>query len=224
MKPDTLPPHVPEAEKSAIGCAFQEPTLACELKAEWFYNLRYRTAAEVLIGMAHAAKSIGNLTKRRLYQLADEHKIPQPTNGCFPMLETITAMFSYYQRDGADLQRERLLKTAADRKLRELELGVADEKLMSRKIAENTISAALKQQHGIVRAELERTELKAIAAFHESLGLSDANRAALREFHTDLARQTVDAVETAYQAVARGEAPAQEILPDKPAEKQDAEP
>lgn len=67
MKPttptaDRLPPHVPEAEQAAIGCALQEPGLASELKAEWFYDLRYRTAAETLLRMASAAMSIATDT------------------------------------------------------------------------------------------------------------------------------------------------------------------
>src|ERR1035441_1872318 len=73
-------------------------------------------SAEQLAGLC-------NLTKRRLYQLADENKIPQPVNGDFPMLATITALFGYYQRDGESLQREKMLKTSAERKLRAHELA-----------------------------------------------------------------------------------------------------
>jgi hypothetical protein len=150
-----------------------------------------------------------NLTKRRLYQLADEHKIPQPTNGCFPMLETITAMFSYYQRDGADLQREKLLKTAAERKLRELELGVSEGKLTNARIAQQTMNAALKKYHGIVRTQLEKLDIKDIQDFHASLGLSDEQKAALHGFHLQLARATIDKVEDVCEAIGRGEEPVQ---------------
>ena len=80
-------------------------------------------SAEQLAGLA-------NLTKRRLYQLAEENRIPQATDGSFPMLATITALFSYYQRDGETLQREKTLKTAAERKLREHQLGIAEKQYM----------------------------------------------------------------------------------------------
>ena len=150
-----------------------------------------------------------NLTKRRLYQLADEHKIPQPVNGCFPMLETLTAMFAYYQRDGADLQREKLLKTAAERKLRELELGQLDGRLCDARIAQNTISAALKKYHGLVKAQLERLEVQAITDFHTSLNLTEEQKAALHEFHVSLAQKTIGKIEDDCAAYGRGEAPAQ---------------
>jgi len=159
---------------------------------------------------AEQLAGLSNLTKRRLYQLADEHKIPQPTNGCFPMLETITAMFSFYQRDGQDLQREKLLKTAAERKLREHELALTDGTLMSVVIAQNTISAALKRYNGIVRTELERLDIKTITDFHESLGLSDEHKAVLHSFHLDLARATITKVEDVCELIGRGELPAVE--------------
>jgi hypothetical protein len=82
-------------------------------------------SAEQLAGLC-------NLTKRRLYQLADENKIPQPVNGDFPMLATITALFGYYQRDGESLQREKMLKTSAERKLREHELANTEGKFLTR--------------------------------------------------------------------------------------------
>jgi tRNA-dihydrouridine synthase len=49
-----------------------------------------------------------NLSRRRLYQLAEEKKIPAASNGKFPMLETIRALFSYYQADGKNLAHQRL--------------------------------------------------------------------------------------------------------------------
>ena len=72
---------------------------------------------------AEQLAALSGLTRRRLYQLADENRIPQPTDGKFPMLETITALFTWFQRDGADLQREKLLKVTAERQLKELELA-----------------------------------------------------------------------------------------------------
>lgn len=66
---------------------------------------------------------LSNLTKRRLYQLAEEHKLPPPANGHFPMLEAIKRLFDYYQQSGPELAREKLLKLTATRKLAELEVG-----------------------------------------------------------------------------------------------------
>ena len=79
---------------------------------------------------AEQLAALCNLTTRRLYQLADENKIPQPTNGHWPMLATITALFAYYQRDGEQLSKEKLLKTSAERRLREHELGVIQGKFL----------------------------------------------------------------------------------------------
>jgi hypothetical protein len=158
---------------------------------------------------AEQLAGLSNLTKRRLYQLADEHKIPQPTNGCFPMLETITAMFAYHQRDGADLQREKLLKCTAERKLREQELSIAEGKLTNAKIAQQTISAALRRYHSIVRAQLERLDIKAIGDYHTSLGLTEDQCSALHGFHLELARATMGRIEDVCELIGRGELPAQ---------------
>jgi hypothetical protein len=70
----------------------------------------------------HADQLAGlcNLTRRRLYQLAEENKIPPADNGKFPMLATITALFSYYQADGKNLAHQRL--EMANAKLAELKL------------------------------------------------------------------------------------------------------
>lgn len=67
--------------------------------------------------------ALANLTKRRLYQLAEQNKIPPATNGQFPMLASITALFAFYQRDGEQIQQEKLLKLTAERKTVELRLA-----------------------------------------------------------------------------------------------------
>jgi hypothetical protein len=67
-----------------------------------------------------------NLTPRRLYQLAETGKIPNAANGQFPMLATITALFNFYQRDGEEIQKERLAKLTAERKMTELDLAQAE--------------------------------------------------------------------------------------------------
>jgi hypothetical protein len=65
-----------------------------------------------------------NLTPRRLYQLAETGKIPPATNGQFPMLAAIAALFNFYQRDGEEIQKERLAKLTAERKMTELKLAL----------------------------------------------------------------------------------------------------
>ena len=70
-------------------------------------------AADQLAGLC-------NLTRRRLYQLAEEKKIPPADNGKYPMLETITALFAYYQTDEKNKNRQRL--EAAQAQLAELKL------------------------------------------------------------------------------------------------------
>ena len=67
---------------------------------------------------------LSNLSKRRVYQLAEEQKIPPAQNGHFPMIEAIRALFSYYQQDERTkmgTERTRLLTAQAD--LAELRRG-----------------------------------------------------------------------------------------------------
>ena len=117
---------------------------------------------------AEQLAGLSNLTKRRLYQLADEHKIPQPTNGCFPMLETLTALFSYYQRDGADLQREKLLKTAAERKLREHELALVEGKHLKKSDVErDAVGLGRRLNAGLDRWLELRLRVMAMAKFNQ---------------------------------------------------------
>ena len=76
--------------------------------------------------MIHGEKlaALANLTPRRLYQLAKDGKIPPPINGNFPMLASITALFAFYQRDAEEIQKEKLLKLTAERKMQELDLQI----------------------------------------------------------------------------------------------------
>jgi hypothetical protein len=154
---------------------------------------------------------------------------PPPSNGnrykvsdCFAWIQTYFGprMDTVGQPDplfGATQELENKIK---ERKLRlmDLEVGKAEGKLTDAKVAQSTISAALKRYHGIVRTQLERVEIKAITDFHASLGLSDAHRSALREFHTSLARATMDKIEAVCELVAKGEdapeVPQVEIQPE----------
>lgn len=53
----------------------------------------------------HAGRlaTLCNLSSRRLYQLAEQKKIPSPTDGNFSTAETITALFAFYQRGDGGL-------------------------------------------------------------------------------------------------------------------------
>jgi hypothetical protein len=99
---------------------------------------------------------LANLTKRRLNQLADDNKIPQPTNGIFPMLATITALFSFYQRDGEEIQREKLKKLTAERKITEQELDVTTGDLINRATAEIDAIGIVQRLHNACTDEHER--------------------------------------------------------------------
>jgi hypothetical protein len=68
-------------------------------------------------------ESLSNLGERRLRQLAQEGKLPQPTGGHWPMILTIKRLFAVYQESGPELAKEKLLKMAAQRKLAELEVA-----------------------------------------------------------------------------------------------------
>lgn len=74
------------------------------------------------IDQADLAK-LCNLTTRRLNQLAAGGKIPHVVSrGVYPWA-AINALFAYYQRDGEDIQREKLLKLTAERKMKEDDLA-----------------------------------------------------------------------------------------------------
>jgi len=134
-----------------------------------------------------------NLTKRRLYQLADEHKIPQPTNGCFPMLETITAMFAFYQRDGAELQREKLLKTAAERKLRERELATLEGTLCDTRVAQTAVTGAVMAHHSIVKKQMDREFGRLV--LERLTDLDELTRQKVADAVCSVARSVVTAIE-----------------------------
>lgn len=70
--------------------------------------------------------AISNLSRRRLYALAESNVIPKPTRGAFPRDETLRRLFASYQREGATLTRERTLKLAAERRLAEIEVARAE--------------------------------------------------------------------------------------------------
>jgi len=61
--------------------------------------------------------TLANLTPRRIRQLGEEGKIPKAENARLPMVQAIRELFQFYQRDSVSIEREKLLKTAAQRRL-----------------------------------------------------------------------------------------------------------
>lgn len=72
MTTDTLPPHDPQAERAAIGCAVLDGNHAPDLRLDWFYDLRHRRFAEVLLALASEGKPIDAATVRHRLLAAGE--------------------------------------------------------------------------------------------------------------------------------------------------------
>ena len=76
--------------------------------------------------------SLANLTPRRIRQLGEEGKIPKPENGRLPMVQAIRELFKFYRRDSVTIEREKLLKTAAQRRLIEHALARTEGQYLTR--------------------------------------------------------------------------------------------
>ena len=77
---------------------------------------------------------ICNLTERRLRQLAQDGKIPQPTGGRWPMVETIQRLFGFYQQHGPELSAEKLRKLRAERRMKEMQADKEAGRLLDRSV------------------------------------------------------------------------------------------
>ena len=157
---------------------------------------------------AEQLAGLSNLTKRRLYQLAEENKLPQPVNGQFPMLAAITALFAFYQRDGADLQREKLLKTANQRKLLDFEVGKASGELADAKVAQMAVTGAVMAHHSIVKRQMDHDFARLVLERLE--GMDESAKQKIHDAVAEVARGIVTAIESDCQKYGRlDEAPAQ---------------
>jgi hypothetical protein len=76
--------------------------------------------------------ALAGLTEKRVRQLSAENKLPPIRGALMPAQETIEALFKYYRRDGETLQREKMLKVSAERKLREHDLAVKEDAYLER--------------------------------------------------------------------------------------------
>jgi hypothetical protein len=113
--------------------------------------------------------ALANLTPRRLYQLAKDNKIPPPINGSFPMLATITALFAFYQRDGEEIQKEKLKKLTAERQMTELKLATQQGRMAETAEVKRQIGEGV----GYMFSELERRtrELPPVLAGLDSVSI-----------------------------------------------------
>lgn len=74
-----------------------------------------------------ALENLSGITERRLRQLADAGKIPQPKDGLWPTAETIRGLVTHYRttRTGAPIESAKLAKLEAETKL--LQMRAAQE-------------------------------------------------------------------------------------------------
>ena len=132
--------------------------------------------------------ALTTLSVRRLYQLAtDEKKIPAPENGRWPLLETVKSLFSYMQREGENLQRERLRKVTAEAKLAEMkeeEIRAAQEKRWM--LTQDTLN--------ILRALMARLE-QWPGKLKSEAGLNETQGAVAQKLLDDLRSQVADDIE-----------------------------
>ncbi len=144
---------------------------------------------------------LSTLTTRRLYQLAEEKKIPPADNGRFPMVETIRQLFLWFQRDGEALSREKLRLATATRKLAEMKAEESEAAQRKRWI--------LATDHmRMISAIVQKME-QAPGKIRSEAGLSDSQTAVVQRV-LDAARS-----EAADEVSAMGDAAKQEAKDEK---------
>jgi hypothetical protein len=129
----------------------------------------------------HQLATLANLTPRRIGQLGEEGKIPRAENGRLAMVESIKLLFAYYQRDAEQLSREKLLKTAAERRMAERK----DRELAAVQSREWMLADDVKQ---ILRAAMNRIEQHTSKVKSEA-GLSDTQAAVIQKNIDDYRNQ-----------------------------------
>lgn len=136
---------------------------------------------------AEQLANLAGLTKRRLYQLAEEKKIPPADNGRFPMVEAIRQLFLFFQRDGEQLSREKLLRATAER-----QQAQRKERLATKQEAEDWLAA--EDHYAIVSALV--TRLEALPGKMQSeQGLAPAQIAGLQRALDSIRTEAAEAVE-----------------------------
>lgn len=110
---------------------------------------------------------LSNLSQRRIYQLVEEKRLPPAVKGRFPLQASVRQLFQFYQRDGETLQREKMLKTAAERKLREHELAMTEGQYLKKSDVERDAVGAGRVLNAGLDNWLElRLRVKALEKFH----------------------------------------------------------
>jgi hypothetical protein len=144
------------------------------------------TASPETITISQLA-TLANLTPRRITQLGEEGKIPRADNGRLPMVQSIKELFAYYQRDAEQLSREKLLKTAAERRMAERK----DRELAAAQNKEWTLTSDVVN---ICRAVVARMEAIPGRAKSEA-GLTDTQSATLLKLLDEIRGQIADDIE-----------------------------
>ena len=147
--------------------------------------------AEIRITVAELA-ALSNLSRRRIYQLVQEKRLPPAEKGFFP-LAAVRQLFEFYQRPAETLQREKMLKTTIERKLREHELGVMENKLCDVKVAQLAVTAVAMKYHAIVKARMDLDFARLVLERLE--GLDETARQKVHDAVSEVARSVVAAIE-----------------------------
>jgi hypothetical protein len=137
--------------------------------------------------------TLANLTPRRIRQLGDDGKIPKAENARLPMVESIKALFEYFQRDSATLEREKTLKVCAERKLRERELASLEGTLCDTGVAQLAVTAVAMKYHAIVKARMDLDFARLVLERLE--GLDETARQKVHDAVSEVARSVVAAIE-----------------------------
>lgn len=163
------------------------------------------------IGLQVNRQTIHNWRNLKFVPPSCNVPFPPPTNGnryntadCFAWIETYFPEGENVPRHGAT---QDLKNKINERKLRllDLEVGEAEGKLTDKKIAKNTMIAAIKKYHGIVRTHLEKLEVKAFTEYATTLELSDNHKAALQSFLIQQSRNTIEKIEDACERISKGD-------------------
>ena len=141
---------------------------------------------------------------------------PAPSNGnrydvqeCFawiqnyfgPRMETVGQPDPLFGETQAIKNKRELVRLRMDEREDAHQAG----KLIERAISEQTITAALRRYHNLVRVQLERLDVKEIVDLCASIGLSDDQKAAIHAALLARARKTIDKVEDVCNRIGCGE-------------------
>ena len=108
-------------------------------------------------------------------------------------MESIKLLFQCYQCAGADLQRERLMKTNAERKLRERQLATLEGTLVEARVAQRAVTRAVMAHHAIVKHQMDREFGRLV--LERLPDLDELTRQKVADAVCSVARSVVSAIE-----------------------------